>query len=336
MPITNTRAGLVGSAVALLLLVPLAAGCADVASQGAPERSPDALPAPSFDRAFWERWGDGRAELAGYDLVHPRYGKQRRGVAVTIFVTETFSDALRVKADPGKHPSSDTFPVMKLNLVQDFPTGVYDYNLMTSAFVSLAPHAGRLAGSAVKVSFSAQEWCGHVYQQSLFDRDGVRHSSHSYFDGEADHTMLLPHPAHAVAEDGLLLWARGFAAPRLDPGDSVEVPMLRSLRVSRLGHVPEAWDRVRLARASAPARTTVPAGTFEVETLTAAVTGAQRTWTFHVERAEPHRIVRWGSSDGESAELLSSDRLAYWEMNAEGFEQALGKLGLAPRGPRMP
>jgi hypothetical protein len=35
---------------------------------------------------FWQRWGDGRAELAGYDLTTPRYGALRKGVAVTIFV----------------------------------------------------------------------------------------------------------------------------------------------------------------------------------------------------------------------------------------------------------
>ncbi|MFP3940527.1 MAG: hypothetical protein ACLF0P_09500 [Thermoanaerobaculia bacterium] len=28
--------------------------------------------APEFGDGFWEHWGDGRAELAGYDLVRPR------------------------------------------------------------------------------------------------------------------------------------------------------------------------------------------------------------------------------------------------------------------------
>ena len=89
---------------------------------------------PSFDRTFWSTWGDGQAELAGYDLTIPRYNQPRRGVAVTIFVTETFSNSARVKADPGKHPASDEFPVMKLNLVKDYQTGIYDYNEMTSSF----------------------------------------------------------------------------------------------------------------------------------------------------------------------------------------------------------
>ena len=88
---------------------------------------------PAFDGSFWKQWGDGQAELAGYDLIFPRYGHPRRGVAVAIFVTETFSNSARVKADPGKHPASDQFPVMKLNLVKDFQTGIYDYNTMTSS-----------------------------------------------------------------------------------------------------------------------------------------------------------------------------------------------------------
>src|SRR5512142_2190543 len=74
---------------------------------------------------FWTFWGDGKAELDGYALVEPRYGQLREGTAVAIFVTEDFSDALRVKADPGKHPKSDVVPVMKVNLVRDFQTGIY-------------------------------------------------------------------------------------------------------------------------------------------------------------------------------------------------------------------
>ena len=138
---------------------------------------------PRFGGTFWKHWGDGQAELAGYDLTYPRYGELRRGTAVAIFVTETFSNELRVKADPGKHSRSDQFPVMKLNLIHDFPTGLYDYNMMTSAFVALKPVNGRPAGWPTKVSFSSQEWCGHVYQQLLFDKNKVRHQVHSYFDG---------------------------------------------------------------------------------------------------------------------------------------------------------
>lgn len=292
--------------------------------------------APAFDDAFWKHWGDGRAELAGYDLTVPRYGSLRHGVAVTILVTETFANDLRVKADPGVHPKPDEFPAIKLNLVQDFPTGIYDYNLMTSAFVALAPVNGRPAGAPTKVSFSSQEWCGNVYSQLRFDAGGrAALVSHSYFDREADRSKTLDVPADAVAEDALLLWARGLAAPALAPGESAVAPLVRSLRESRLLHHAEDLERVTLRRAAQPERVTVPAGTFDADVCTAAVAG-DRTWTFWIERAEPHRVLRWTASDGEDARLLASDRLRYWEMHDPGGEAALAKLGLRPRGERMP
>ncbi len=142
---------------------------------------------PSYDRTFWSTWGDGRAELAGYDLTIPRYNQPRRGVAVTIFVTETFSNSARVKADPGKHPQADEYPVIKLNLVKDYQTGIYDYNEMTSSFVALQPVNGRAAGSPTRISFSRQEWCGQI---------SARRRRRRYADA------LGPWHGRAVARDG--------------------------------------------------------------------------------------------------------------------------------------
>ena len=93
--------------------------------------------------------------------------------------------------------------------------------------------------------------------------------------------------------------------------------------------------RARFAREAAPVRVAVPAGTFEADVATVAVEGG-RTWTFWIERAEPHRVLQWETSDGEKARLLASDRLAYWQLTAAGGEAALAKLGLAPRATRMP
>ena len=314
----------------LLALVLALTGCAEVRSNDA------ALPAPAFDDAFWKHWGDNRAEIATYDLVIPRYGEQRKGVAVAIFVTETFSEELRVKADAGKHPEDDLLPVMKLNLVQDFPTGIYDYNLMTSAWVSLAPRRGRGAGAPVKVSFTGQEWCGHVYQHALFDRGGVRHVLHSYFDGEADAERTLDLPPSAVSEDTLPLWARGLAAPAVAPGESRKVSLLTSLRGSRLRHRPPGWSEATLSRGSSSRTRAVAAGSFDVETYTVADRAGSALWTFDVERAWPHRIVAWAGADGERAELVAAERLTYWRMNGEGQQDALGRLGLRPRPERTP
>ena len=141
------------------------------------------LSSPTFAQDFWAHWGDGKAELNGYRLTQPRYGAPRAGTAVFIFVTEDFSDSLRVKADAGKHPAADVYPVMKLNAVRDFQTGIYDYNVLTSTFLRVA------AGWPVaKVSCSSQEWCGHVYHQIVPRAGRISGLFHSYFDGEADGT----------------------------------------------------------------------------------------------------------------------------------------------------
>jgi hypothetical protein len=290
-------------------------------------------PGPPYDQRFWATWGDGQAELCGYDLRYPRYGKLRRGSAVAIFVTEMFSNSLRVKADPGKHPAADQFPALKLNLVCDFQTGVYDYNEMTSAFVALGPVNGRPAGQLTKVSFSSQEWCGHAYAQMLFDRDAVRATLHSYFDGEADRDWRLGNPAGGTGEDALLLWARGMAWPLLAPGERRGVELLGSLQASRHAHSGPAWSKAVLERAKGARKLETPAGTFVVETLTARVEGGA-AWTFSVEQAAPHRVVAWAASTGEQATLLGSARMKYWELQAEGAEQSLQRLGLAPRPPR--
>jgi hypothetical protein len=287
---------------------------------------------PSFGDEFWSHWGDGQAELCGYDLSYERYGKRRNGTCVTIFVTETFSDELRVKADPGQHPASDEYPVLKLNWVQDFPTGIYDYNLMTSSFVALTAREGRMAGSPTKISFSSQEWCGHVYQQLLFFGDEVELISHSYFDGEADQTQIIPTSAETIAEDALLHWARGLAFPLVGAGESFEARMVRGAQFVRMNHRPLHTVEVELTREAS----TTPVDGFGFARIARVNKAGEALWSFWVEEALPHRILRWESADGQRAELLASARLKYWELNGPGYEEALEKIGLRPREARMP
>lgn len=329
----TNRAGSMAVAAALV------GAAAWLGAGGGPGRADGAggATAPAFEDAFWKHWGDGQAEISTYDLTFPRYGQPRRGTAVAVFVTETFSEEARVKADPGVHARADEFPVMKLNLMQDFPTGIYDYSLMSSVFVGLEAKAGRAAGTPAKVAFSAQEWCGTVYHQLLPDARRVRSSAHSYFDGEADRAETLPLPEGSVFEDALYLWARGLAGPRLAPGESVSVPMIRSLELVRLRHMPLARDPVTLARAAGATRVEAPAGAFDVETFTATAGGdAPRTWTFLVEAASPHRLVRWECTDGRVAELVAGERLPYWEMNDPASIDALARIGLVARPLRTP
>lgn len=290
---------------------------------------------PTIDSAFWRLWGDGRAEISTYDVQVPRYGDMRQGVAVAIFVTETFLSDANVKSNRHTCCAPNELPVMKLNLVTDFPAGIYDYNLMTTAFVALAPHRHLTVGSPVKITFSAQEWCGQVYQQAIFHPDRTAVVSHSYFQGEADEAFTLPRPDDGLSEDTLLLWARGFAGPSLSPGEKADqVPLLRSLTWSRLQHHPLRWATASLSRDAAPETITVPAGTFEVDRFTARYDDVVAT--IHVERVAPRRVVRWSFNTQESGELVASERIAYWKHNRAGGEQLLPRIGLSPRPPRTP
>jgi hypothetical protein len=277
---------------------------------------------PAGADEFWAHWGDGQAELNGYRLTQPRYGEKRSGTAVLVFVTEDMSDSLRVKADPGKHPASDVYPVLKLNAIRDFQTGIYDYNVMTSTFARVS-----LGWPVAKISFSSQEWCGHVYHQLLPRAGRIAGTFHSYFDGEGDGKDDLELPKDGVFEDALPIVLRGWGMAYLKSGETRTVPFLPSLLGARLNHKTLAWGRAKIVRSSEPATVPVPAGTFKVETWTVAVEGGA-TATYQFESASPYRLVRWSVDMGEEGVLLRSTRLAYWKLNAPGGERYLKEMGL--------
>jgi hypothetical protein len=292
-------------------------------SPGAPP--PPATPlSTTSSSSFWAHWGDGKAEMNGYRLVQPRYGAPHVGSAVYIFVTEDFSDSLRVKADPGQHPASDVYPVMKFNAVRHFQTGIYDYKTMTSTFARVAS-----GWPLAKVSFSSQEWCGQVYHQILPRAGKVDGIYHSYFDGEADGEDHLPQPEGAVFEDALPILVRGWGSTYLQPGQSRKVAYLPSLLRARLDHKKLGWGQATISLAAATSTVKVPAGTFDVAVWTVAEVGA-RTATYQIEAAAPYRLVRWSTDAGEEGSLLGSTRLAYWKLNGPGGEKHLAEMGLKP------
>jgi len=287
-----------------------------------------------FGSDFWATWGDGYAEVSTYQLVIPRYGAPREGESILIFVSETFSERQRVKADPGRNPQSDEFPVMKLNWQKNFQTGIYDYSEMLSSFLGLAPMGGRKTGVLAKAAFSRQEWCGQIFAQALFDASQVRVSGASYFDGDSDLSQTLSWQQDGLSEDALAFWVRGMASPYLKPGQSKEVPFLTSLRSSRDAHLPMAWSRINLTRGATTQKLDSPAGEFEVEVFSAQLTNG-KGFVFFVENEAPYRIIRWQFTSGEAAELVASERVKYWELNRPGGEDALRSLGLEPRAPRF-
>lgn len=285
------------------------------------------------DPTFAAAWQDGRAELAGYRYHVIRYGESRTGQAVMITVTEPFSESRRVKADdPSKNPA-DTFEAVKMNLVRDFQTGIYDYNTMTSLFVRSRDF------SPVKISFSSAEWCGHVYEELVFDRGAVHQSLRSYFEGESGERSIA-WGADAVAEDQLLLLVRGLRGPYLAPGERRRLILLPGSLWRRLSHRPLAVVGATIERAARPERVSTPAGVFQTDRYDVR-TEDSRKGSIWVERAKPRRVVRWAwassatgdrraSEAAEAAELTGSDRIRYWDLHGNGQEIYLKTLGLKP------
>jgi hypothetical protein len=280
---------------------------------------------PAAPQDFWKHWGDGKAELNGYSLKQPRYGTLRTGTAVLVFVTEDFSDSLRVKADQGKHPASDVYPVLKANAMRGFQTGIYDYNVMTSTFLRVAP-----GWPVAKVSFSSQEWCGHVWHQIAPRGGRLGGLFHSYFDGEADGVDALEWPKDGVLEDALPVLLRGWNGAYLEPGESRTVPFLPSLLWTRLNHRPLGWTKATIARAAATRSVSVPAGRFDVTAYAVQIADGRKL-AFEIEGAPPFRLIRQTGPDGEELALRGSTRLPYWQLNAPGGEQYRKELGLPVR-----
>jgi len=276
---------------------------------------------------FWDHWGDGRAELDAYRLTTPRYGELRQGEAVQIWVTETFTHEARVKSDGGH---DDEYPVLKLNDSREFQTGIYDYDVMTSTFVRLDGQAP--LGEPVKVSMTMAEWCGHVYEQVLPRDDALRWTGHSYFDGEADQQRDLKRRPAGLVGDAAPMVARGVVGGWVEPGAEVELDYLPTLVQGRVSHTDPSWGRATLARAEQTHEIEVPAGTFVVRDVTLRAGGRTTTWQVEVEA--PHRIIRWERSDGEVAELVGSERLAYWQLN--GSEGVRHRVDLGLPAPQVP
>lgn len=279
---------------------------------------------------FWAIWGDGKAELAAYDLAMPRYGEMKRGTAVSIMVSEPFSASARVKADPGKHPDKDVFPVMKLNLVKDFQTGLYDYNDMLSSFLALKAVNGRAPGTLTKAVYSRQEWCGSTFNLALFDAFKIRATLHSYFDGEGDQQKEIRNDLRGIPDDQLIFWARGMAEPWTKPGDIVALPYLTSAEHSKETLV---WKQAQFKRSKVLRKIPVGQEQIEAEVFTVQVIdGVKKEFT--VEKFGARRLLRWEFSNGERGTLIKSARLKYWDLKTKGGEEALKQLGLIPRPPR--
>jgi hypothetical protein len=272
---------------------------------------------------------DGQAELNGYRWSGARYGELRAGQAVMVFVTEPFSESKRVKVNDHTVNPDDVVDVLKLNLVRDFQTGIYDYNTMVSVFVRSGDF------SPVKTTFSSAEWCGHVYGEQWLDGHELREQYFSYFEDETGNSTL-DWKTGGITEESLFILLRGLRGDSMAPGEKKSFPFLPGKFYRRLAHRDLAWTTIEITRLEDGQNVTVPAGTFEVMTYLL-MTQDGRVGEFAIERDYPHHIVKWSWSratasgpSGETGELTGTARLEYWGLNKNGHESYLEELGLKP------
>lgn len=300
------------------VLAATATGCAQ---SEFPVRSP-VKPFPSYkaSKAFWNHWSDGRAEVSGYRVKVSRYGELRQGQVALIYVTEPMDRRTWIKDDSGKVPKQHRAVVLKLNHMLNFHTGIYPYSVMTSVF-SPVNGIGRERFAPVKIAFSAQEWCGHVYHQVRPRADRFESRIHSYFGSEGDGRKVVTTPPNPLYEDALLIQIRELDG-RFNNGRDWSGYIVPSLWETRKKHVPLKAVPATITRHDA-VRDGVRVTRFTVQ-----YNGFVRV--VDVEKRFPKRILGWSTSRGETAELLKTARLAYWKLNGPGQERHLARIGFEP------
>lgn len=263
--------------------------------------------------------------MSTYRLTTRRYGEAREGAAVLIFVTEPHDRTRWIKDDAA--PEDGRVNVMKLNVVREFLTGIYPYSVMTSVFAPVADWGGRRF-SPVKVTMAAQEWCGSYFHQLWTGDSGYRSLRLSYFADDGERVREVEREEEILYEDALLIQLRELDGPFADGGawSGWIVPGLWRVRARG---APAEPIRAEVKRRRVEGRDGEPATRFVLEY------GDYRR-TVDVERAPPRRILGWTTSDGDTATLVATERLAYWKLNAPRGREHRRRLGLAPDASGLP
>lgn len=275
---------------------------------------------PAQFRDYWYNYG---AEISRFDLHQMRYGEIHAGDAVTVFVTEKMNPAIQVKAD---NSGPEDIPVLKLNAVRKFFTGIYPYSIMTSVF---SPVDMQKYSLPLKISTSTQEWCGNVYTQMNLHDDEYRVRLHSYFEEEGDRDFEVK---KYMPEDAV--WNIIRINPQgLPRGEFFMIP---GTVYARLVHRPVQPQKATGALTAVEEKSLEgkPLVRYEVN-----LPGEQRTLRIFFERDFPYRIQKWEEAypglPGSQAEDLATRAVrthtimdAYWLHHKNKDRQLLKKLGL--------
>jgi hypothetical protein len=275
---------------------------------------------------FQEYWYSSKAELSRYSLEQARYGEVHKGDAVFIFVTETMNPNKQVKAD---RPGPGDIPVLKLNAVRKFFTGIYPYSVMTSSFTPVEANKYPLP---LKVTATTQEWCGHVYLQMNLNGDQYKVQSYSYFEKEGDQQFQLE---KAIPEDAI--WSRIRIAPTTLPqGEFLLIPAAMYVRFAhRPMEALKAMGKLEAVHEKSPKGLSMVRYTINIEEK-------QRMIQICFEREFPYRIQKWTDTHRglhrqapktitTRAERTHTLNIDYWKHHNNRDRGLLKRLGLGPR-----
>jgi len=285
--------------------------------------SPDDTFVQSHPEQFGDYWYAGKAELTHYDLTQIRYGQERKGDAVLIFVTEDFLLDEQVKKEFG---DGNALSVLKLNAQKKFITGIYDYSIMTSIFT---PIDYRKHPASLKVTFSSQDWCGQSFAQMNF-RDGkLNYEQRSYFQAEGDVNKSID--ATYIEED---VWTRMRLEPQMLPLGKIQmVPSEEFLRLHHKELKPYSAEASLVLQVNDAKEE----GDNEFYVYTLKFPELDRVLKINCQSRFPFKILSWEETLNASntskalttkATTPESRMLPYWELNNNSNQNLRDSLGL--------
>lgn len=256
----------------------------------------------------------GEAEICTYELEKSRYGQQREGEAVLIFVTEPFDKNSQVK--PDDYDRSSVVDVLKMNRIDRYTTGIYDYSQFTSNFTPLSEHSPKYP---LKTTMSSQDWCGQSFYQ-LNNDTGFELFYRSYFEGQGDGLVSIK---YAVVEDNLFNLAR-IDTELLPTGNFKIFPSLSYI----------TSNHIELKSYECEAMLKEENGKLCYEYN---IIDLERQVKVVLDPSKNNQIQRWEETypSGEEGKMLTSTYVLkstvnepYWEMNSNDFSSYRDSLGI--------
>ena len=275
-------------------------------------------------KEFKDYWYSQGAEISRFTLQQSRYGEIHLGDAVLIYVTEEMNPELQVKAD---HPTKTSIPILKLNFMRKFYTGIYPYSIMTSVF---SPIDIENQPFPLKTTFSAQEWCGQVFMQMNLKGEKFHVQSRSYFESESDQNSVIE---KELTEDGL--WTLIRIAPQKLPTGSFR--LIPGSTYTRLLHKPMTAADVVGAMDDTAGKSLEGNS---LRSYSVRFPGENRILKITFEKDFPHRIQKWedthSSIFGQNplttiAIRTHSIMTDYWNKHSNVDRELLQKLGLGEK-----